>query len=317
MAKAGDDDLAKVKVCSGHSRPVVHIAYSPIVDGSYWFVSSCLDGKPHLRNGQTGDWVGTFEGHKGAVWMSCFNSEATRLMTASGDYSAKMWNALDGSDLYTWTHPHCVKSVDWFDAAGVSKALTGCMDKKIRLYDVAQPQQEPELVIDGHSAAIKTVFFDKSSPDIAISAANDNTVKRWDLRTGQCTSTYEAPDLSNLDFSKATEFLVVASKNAVTLLSPVDLSMARQYPFLEEVECAAISPNGQLFALGSKLKVKECERATGNELQVHRGHHGPVFTVQYSPDSLTYASGSEDGMVRIWPNAHVIKQSKEAAGNGA
>lgn len=31
------------------------------------------------------------------------------------------------------------------------------------------------------------------------------------------------------------------------------------------------APNGQLFALGSKLKVKEYERATGNELQVHPG----------------------------------------------
>lgn len=322
MAKSGDEDVAKVKVCSGHSRPVVHIAYSPVVEGSYWFISSCLDGKPHLRNGQTGDWVGTFEGHKGAVWMSCFNSDATRIMTASGDYSAKMWDALDGTDLTTWPHPHCVKSVDWCETGGLSRAITGCMDKKIRLYDVAagSASEEPILVIDGHGAAIKTAFFDKTSPDIAISAANDNTVKRWDLRSGECTATYEAPDLNSVEYSKSTDCLVVASKNAVTLLSPVDLSMGRQYPFLEEVECAAMAPNGQLFALGSKLKVKEYERATGNELQVHRGHHGPIFTLRYAPDSGSYASGSEDGMVRIWPNAYIIKQAKDAAaavGNSA
>ena len=143
MAKPGEEEVAKVKVCSGHSRPVVHINYSPVIDGSYWFVSSCLDGKPHLRNGQTGDWVGTFEGHKGAVWMTCFNSDATQLMTSSGDYSSKLWNALVGSNLQTWTHPHCVKSVDWFQQGGTSKILTGCMDKMIRLFDVNGNSTEP------------------------------------------------------------------------------------------------------------------------------------------------------------------------------
>ena len=85
---------------------------------------------------------------------------------------------------------------------------------------------------------------------------------------------------------------MVATKNAVTLLNPIDLSMVRQYPFLEEVECAAIAPNGQLFALGSKLKVKEYDKNSGNELQVHRGHHGPGMSPRlplsffYTPVSL-------------------------------
>jgi len=119
--------------CSGHTRPVVFLAFSEFNSNdaaNYYCISACKDGKPMLRQGDTGDWIGTFEGHKGAVWGVDLNRNASKAATGAADFSAKIWNAVSGEEELNLAHKHIVKSVNF---SSCSKYLaTGSNDKKIK-----------------------------------------------------------------------------------------------------------------------------------------------------------------------------------------
>ncbi|KOB69149.1 putative serine-threonine kinase receptor-associated protein [Operophtera brumata] len=75
--------------CGGHTRPVVHLDFSDVTKDGYYLISACKDGKPMLRQGETGDWIGTFEGHKGAVWGVALSQNANLAASGAADFSGK------------------------------------------------------------------------------------------------------------------------------------------------------------------------------------------------------------------------------------
>ncbi|CAM1331083.1 STRAP (predicted) [Pycnogonum litorale] len=124
----------------------------------------------------------------------------------------------------------------------------------------------------------------------------------WDRTSGEEIKKIElSSSPCDLQVSKDSSLLVVPYGRNVSFWDINTLDKIKEYNIPTQVNSAAIHPDKSVFICGGEdFKMYKYDYATGNELDSFKGHFGPIHCLSFSPDGELYASGSEDGTLRLW-----------------
>lgn len=317
-----------------------------------------------LRDGQTGDWIGTFIGHKGAVWQARLSHDALSAATASADFTAKVWDPHTGECHYTISHNHIVRAVA-FPPDNSDLIATGGYEKKLRIFDLSEasasaPPVSPEngdgkaqdgitikaengfeIGAGSHQASIKFIVWTRDT-NVLVTAAG-NTLRWLDLPSrsvikeevldgeiGSCEFNSPAPELlEGSDIGGGLPVLAVAAGKMVYFWGGAQaMDELKRTKLGYKVASVAVDTKGRRFIVGedtpstwARVYQWDDDSEYGTLLfsdsspaimynikllitpaDVHKGHHGPVWSLAYAPDTKLYATASEDGTIKLWKN---------------
>jgi WD40 repeat protein len=247
----------------------------------------------------------TLRGHTGKVRAVTWNSNGTRLASASEDRTVKVWDAHTGAELLALRgHTAGVHSVSY--SPDDTRLATASGDKMVKIWDARSGAEI--LSLRGHTNGVTAVSYSPDGTHLA-SASWDRTVKVWDARSGaeaHCLRGHTQP-VTAVSYSPDGSRLATASgePNKSGEVKVWDARSGAEVLCLrghtQPVTAVSYSPNGSRLATASEDQmVKVWDARSGAELLTLRGHTKKVNSVTYSPDGTRLASASMDGRVKVW-----------------
>ncbi len=239
--------------------------------------------------------------HGGEVRSATFSPDGARLLTASEDGVARIWDPGNGALIAELKgHEKGIISAQ-FNLRG-TKIVTASIDHTARIWDTATGAQ---LVrISGHGGIVFSAAF---SPDekIVATASADGTARLWDAATGRQLLSLEphAGTVTGVAFNPNGDRVVTALQDRTARVW--DTATGAQTLELQghgnAVRGVAFSPDGTRIVTASwDHTARVWDARTGAELLRLDGHSDAVRSAVFSPDGTRIATASNDGTARVW-----------------
>ncbi len=242
-----------------------------------------------------------FSGHTDILFAAAFSPDGRRIVTASIDGTARLWDAASGRSLQVLRgHSDKVWGAAFWPEGRRSEPFSD--DKTARVWDGASGA--PLQGLGGHADNINSADFSPEGERI-VTASNDKTARVWDAASGQQLRVLggHAVDVYGGAFSPDGRHIVTASDDKTARVwdaaSGEPLHVLRGHT--DTVGSAAFSPDGHRIVTASDDKTARVwDAATGEPLRVLSGHTDGLDSAAFSPDGRRIVTASVDGTARVW-----------------
>jgi WD40 repeat protein len=246
-------------------------------------------------------WLLTFSGHEDRLISAAFSGDGSRIVTASWDKTARVWDASTAKELTVLRgHESGVMSAV-FSPDG-KRVVTASTDKTARIWDAAT--EEELAVLRGHQSALLSATLNFDGTRI-VTASLDKTARIWDavaLKEILVVRGHEG-GVNFAAFNPDGSRVVTASEDKTARIWDAETGtiIVTLSGHAGAVTSAAFSPDGLRIVTASTDKTaKIWDVDTGKEAGVLRGHSEQAVSASFSPDGTKIITASSDRTVRVW-----------------
>jgi WD40 repeat protein/serine/threonine protein kinase len=228
----------------------------------------------------------------------CFSPDGTRLASASGDQTVKVWDRTSGQELLTLKgHTHAVYGV-CFSPDG-TRLASASGDQTVKVWDSTSGQEL--FTFKGHTSPVTAVCFSPDGTRLA-SASDDHIVKLWSSTNGQELLTLKGHTgrVGRVAFSPDGKRLASAGETVKVWDSHSGRQLLSLKVSTNFVSGVCFSPDGTRLASACYKTVMVWDSGSGQELLTLNGHSRPVQALCFSPEGARLASASLDKTVKVW-----------------
>jgi tetratricopeptide (TPR) repeat protein len=232
------------------------------------------------------------------VFSATYSPDGSRIVTASDDRTAKVWDARTGTETLSLKHRSRVQSATY--SPDGTRIVTASVDKTARVWHARTGAEI--FTLKGHIGFVSSATYSPNGTRIA-TASEDKTAKVWDAGTGAELFTLKGHTdvVSSASFSPDGTRIVTASWDGTAKVwdARTGAEILTLKGHTNSVMSATYSPDGTRIVTASGDKTaKVWDTRTGTET-LSLKHRSFVYAATYSPDGTRIITAGEDG-TKVW-----------------